>query len=124
MVKLTFNSSNRVKEPKDLTTYQKCGVKMTTSYGTLKHRKNPMLKETYKDDKLEIQLLDITRDLMTSMGLNPLTDDLIKIKDQLLKFIWMYEKIKDQSISNISKDLRKSLTPELKELLKTKLKEK
>jgi hypothetical protein len=83
-----------------------------------------MLKETYKDDKLEIQLLDITRDLMTSMGLNPLTDDLIKIKDQLLKFIWMYEKIKDQSISNISKDIRKSLTPELKELLKTKLKEK
>jgi hypothetical protein len=124
MVKLTFNSSNQVKEPKDLTTYQKCGVKMTTSYGTLKHRKNPMLKETYKDDKLEIQLLDITRDLMTSMGLNPLTDDLIKIKDQLLKFIWMYEKIKDQSISNISKDIRKSLTPELKELLKTKLKEK
>jgi hypothetical protein len=49
-----------------------------------------MLKETYKDDEFEIQLLDITRDLMTSMGLNPLTDDLVKVKDQLFKFIWMY----------------------------------
>ena len=82
-----------------------------------------MLKETYKDDELEIQLLDITRDLMTSMGLNPLTDDLVKVKDQLFTFIWMYEKIKDHTIRNVSKDIRKSLTPELKELLKTKLKE-
>ena len=79
-----------------------------------------MLKETYKDDELEIQLLDTTRDLMTSMGLNPLTDDLVKVKDQLFKFIWMYEKIKDHTIRNVSKDIRKSLTPELKELLKTK----
>jgi hypothetical protein len=83
-----------------------------------------MLKETYKDDKLEIQLLDITRDLMTSMGINPLTDDLIKVQENLFKFIWMYEKIKDHTISKVSKDIRKSLTPELKELLKTKLKEK
>jgi hypothetical protein len=83
-----------------------------------------MLKETYKDDKLEIQLLDITRDLMTSMGINPLTDDLIKVQDNLFKFIWMYEKIKDHTISKVSKDIRKSLTPELKELIKTKLKEK
>ncbi len=83
-----------------------------------------MLKENYKDDKLETQLLDITRDLMTSMGINPLTDDLIKVQDNLFKFIWMYEKIKDHTISKVSKDIRKSLTPELKELLKTKLKEK
>jgi hypothetical protein len=83
-----------------------------------------MLKENYKDDKLEKQLLDITRDLMTSMGINPLTDDLIKVQDNLFKFIWMYEKIKDHTISKVSKDIRKSLTPELKELLKTKLKEK
>jgi hypothetical protein len=82
-----------------------------------------MLKENYKDDKLETQLLDITRDLMTSMGINPLTDDLIKVQDNLFKFIWMYEKIKDHTISKVSKDIRKSLTPELKELLKTKLKE-
>ncbi len=83
-----------------------------------------MLKENYKDDKLEKQLLDITRDLMTSMGINPLTDDLIKVQENLFKFIWMYEKIKDHTISKVSKDIRKSLTPELKELLKTKLKEK
>jgi hypothetical protein len=83
-----------------------------------------MLKESYKNDELEIRLIDITKDLMTSMGLNPLTADLIKIKDQLLKFIWVFEKIKDHTISNVSKDIRKSLTPELKELLKTKLKEK
>ena len=83
-----------------------------------------MQKENYKDDELEIQLLDITRDLMTSMGINPLTDDLIKVQDNLFKFIWMYEKIKDHTISKVSKDIRKSLTPELKELLKTKLKEK
>jgi hypothetical protein len=83
-----------------------------------------MQKENYKDDELEIQLLDITRDLMTSMGINPLTDDLIKVQDNLFKFIWMYEKIKDHTISKVSKDIRKSLTPELKELIKTKLKEK
>ena len=83
-----------------------------------------MLKENYKDDKLETQLLDITRDLMTSMGINPLTDDLIKVQDNLFKFIWMYEKIKDHTISKVSKDIRKSLTPELKELIKIKLKEK
>jgi hypothetical protein len=83
-----------------------------------------MLKENYKDDKLETQLLDITRDLMTSMGINPLTDDLIKVQDNLFKFIWMYEKIKDHTISKVSKDIRKSLTPELKEQLKIKLKEK
>jgi hypothetical protein len=83
-----------------------------------------MLKENYKDDKLESQLLEITRDLMTSMGLNPLTDDLIKVQDNLFKFIWMYEKIKDHTISKVGKDISKSLTPELKEQLKIKLKEK
>jgi hypothetical protein len=61
---------------------------------------------------------------MTSMGINPLTDDLIKVQDNLFKFISMYEKIKDHTISKVSKDIRKSLTPELKELIKIKLKEK
>ncbi len=84
--------------------------------------KKDTMKRTYED--LDQELLDITRDLMTSMGINPLTDDLIKVQDNLFKFIWMYEKIKDHTISKVSKDIRKSLTPELKELLKTKLKEK
>lgn len=83
-----------------------------------------MIKESYKNDELEIQLIDITKDLMTSMGLNPLTDNLNEVKNNLFKFIWMYEKIKDNTIHNASKVIRKSLTPELKELLKTKLKEK
>lgn len=80
------------------------------------------MDKTYEE--LNEQLLDVTRDLMTSMGLNPLTDDLIKVKDNLFKFIVMYERIKDQTISKFSKDLRKSMTPELKTKLKEIVKEK
>jgi len=80
------------------------------------------MKRTYED--LDQELLEITRDLMTSMGINPLTDDLIKVQDNLFKFIWMYEKIKDHTISKVSKDLRKSLTPDLKSKLKEIMKEK
>ena len=80
------------------------------------------MKRTYED--LDQELLEITRDLMTSMGINPLTDDLIKVQDNLFKFIWMYEKIKDHTISKVSKDLRKSLTPEMKTKLKEIMKEK
>jgi hypothetical protein len=84
--------------------------------------KKDTMKRTYED--LDQELLEITRDLMTSMGINPLTDDLIKVQDNLFKFIWMYEKIKDHTISKVSKDLRKSLTPEMKTKLKEIMKEK
>ena len=84
--------------------------------------KESIMKTT--NQELNEQLLDITRDLMTSMGINPLTDDLIKVQDNLFKFIWMYEKIKDHTISKVSKDLRKSLTPEMKTKLKEIMKEK
>jgi hypothetical protein len=84
--------------------------------------KKDTMKRTYED--LDQELLDITRDLMTSMGINPLTDDLIKVQNNLFKFIWMYEKIKDHTISKVSKDLRKSLTPEMKTKLKELMKEK
>jgi hypothetical protein len=80
------------------------------------------MKPTYED--LDQQLLDKTRDLMTSMGLNPLTNDLIKVKENLFSIIWIYEKIKEHTISKTSKNLRKSLTPEMKTKLKEIMKEK
>ena len=50
-----------------------------------------MLKENRNKEQVQIELLDITRDLMTLMGLNPLTTDLNKMKDLLLRFIYKSE---------------------------------
>lgn len=84
--------------------------------------KKDTMKRTYED--LDQELLEKTRDLMTSMGLNPLTDELIQIKENLFNVIHQYERIKDHTISKVSKDLRKSLTPEMKTKLKEIMKEK
>jgi hypothetical protein len=84
--------------------------------------KKDTMKRTYDD--LDQELLEKTRDLMTSMGLNPLTDELIQIKENLFNVIHQYERIKDHTISKVSKDLRKSLTPEMKTKLKEIMKEK
>ena len=60
------------------------------------------MKPTYED--LDQELLEKTRDLMTSMGLNPLTDELIQIKENLFNVIHQYERIKDHTIRKTSKD--------------------
>ena len=122
MVKLTFNSSNQVKEQRDLTTYQKCGVKMTTSYGTLKHRKKPMLKENRNKEQVQIELLDITRDLMTLMGINPLTTDLNIMKDLLLRFVYNSEILKEIILDDTREVLKNVLTKEHLKIIKTKMK--
>ena len=95
----------------------------TSEYNTsLINPERNYMKPPYED--LDQELLEKTRDLMTSMGLNPLTDELIQIKENLFNVIHQYERIKDHTISKTSKDLRKSLTPEMKTKLKEIMKEK